>query len=1591
MCNPLGRKKFHRLQSASIEALEPRCLLTAVLSAHYDLSGTGADTSESLLTPSTVNTSSFGKQFATPLDGLVFGEPLYVPGIAITAGNQQGTHNVIYVVTENDSLYAIDSQGGTVLWQDSFVGTGNPAVNLLGASSITTVPSGDINSSDITPQIGITATPVINLANNAIYIESKTKQIVGTDATDPHYVAMLFMVDLGSGAIDKSLIIGDTQYHTSNGGYTYRVTNSGTGTDPYVNGTGDGSITSQGNINWGGTSRVYFNAMRQMDRPGLTISGNSLYVSFASHGDNGPYHGWLLRYDDASLALTGVLNTTPNGGLGGIWQGGGPVVIDSSGSIYFESGNGSFNTAASNFGANYSGLPLDADYGESFVKVVNDPTTSQGSQNANGWGLKITDFFAPSNVTSLNNGDVDLGSAGPVILPDAVGSAAHPHLLIGAGKEGKVYLLDRNNLGHFNPNSDNVVQETGANAIGGALSSPAFLLNNPAGAPNPSGILYYQSDYGGYLEAFTVSNGSFSALADSPDYYSSSLDGSPTISANVTATPIVWALYRAGNQLRAYNALNLNNELWTSASKTSGADALSGNVDKFTTPTVADGLVMVADDSFLNVYGPPVPPTSAPAAPGNVAVSSVVYNTVNVSWQDLSNNEDSFYIERSTDQTNWGVVGVVSANVTTYADTTTLENTTYYYRVRAHNSYDGSSYSAYVYSSAIMTPTAPPVGNGDGLLATYYENVSGASPLSGPVVLTRNDPSINFYWGNTAPAPGVSQTNFSVVWTGSVQAPTTGNYVFTTISDDGCQLYLRGNLDIYDWHDQGPTTTNYTTYLTAGQTISVKMEYYQNGGTATAELLWTPPGGSQAPVPFVGGYAVGQYHNDEYLRPAAVLTRVEPTLDSNLEWTNGSPSASILNTNFSATWTGKIQAQYTGSYTFYATGDDGYDLWVNGLPVISNWIDEGPTTNTATVLLSAGQEVPIEFDYFQDGGGDYAQLQWSSIYNQQQDIPQTQLYSGAAPAAPSGLTATATSGTQLTLNWKSNSSIQTGFQIQRKVDGTNTWATIATVGPTITTYNDSNLSPGMVYDYQVQATNFQANSAFSNTAVITMPTIPQTPTAAYASNVTTGSVTANWTDRATNATGYRVGIATGDADFDYILVNDPNLSSYTFTGLEAGTEYDVHISAYNIAGYNDFTGFTTATLTLLPANLAVQSGGGQATLSWAAPAYNAPDLAALTYNVYRGTSPGGEGATAYASGVTGTSYVDAAADASGTTYFYTVTAVDAGGESAASNEVSAAASADFAVGSGANLAINLNAAGAVSISQSGGTITAAENGVQLTFTGIASISVTDTASNDVLNFNGPVSAPVAFSNAGTATINVDAGTLIFAASPGNSVNLGALVVADGAGAQVTAATTDSPTTLSLGALALGQNATLDLTNNVLLLNYGAGADPISAVQQLITSGYSGGAWNGPGILSSTSPANPSYALGYADAADPGNPAGLGSGQIEIRYTLVGDANLDGKVNGADFAILASNFNQAVAGWDNGDFNYDGKANGADFAMLSANFNQGSQIAVTAAAPAAPPVTTQPALAATPTSTTVAIASPATKTPKKAHAQSRKHG
>ncbi len=284
---------------------------------------------------------------------------------------------------------------------------------------------------------------------------------------------------------------------------------------------------------------------------------------------------------------------------------------------------------------------------------------------------------------------------------------------------------------------------------------------------------------------------------------------------------------------------------------------------------------------------------------------------------------------------------------------------------------------------------------------------------------------------------------------------------------------------------------------------------------------------------------------------------------------------------------------------------------------------------------------------------------------------------------------------------------------------------------------------------------------------------------------------------------------------------------------------------------------------------------------------------------------------------------------------------------------------NFAVPSGSTLGINLGSGGAVSLSNTGSTITATQNGEQISFTGVAAITVTDTGSGDVFNFTGPSSIPFTFTGASTSTINVNAGSLTFASAA--SITLGALNIASGATALMTPSATNTPNVLNVSILLVSGTGKLDMTNSEIFVKYGAASDPISTIYGYLKSGYNNGAWNGPGIISSSAAAQNAtpgalqYGIGWADGNDGvHNVPGLSTGQIELRYTLLGDANLDGAVNGTDFSILAAGFGLGLTNWDQGNFFFGSSVNGSDFSALSGNFGQGDQIAAAAPAVVATP-------------------------------------
>jgi hypothetical protein len=527
----------------SLEMLESRLSPSVnVLTYHNDLTRSGANLEESVLTPASVYSANFGRLFSYNVDGQVFAQPLYVSNVNLP---DQTTHNVVFVATEHDSVFAFDADNPAVgrIWQDRFI---DPA------HGVTTVPAVDtLEVNNITPEIGITGTPVIDAGSGTLYVVAITKEVSGNGP--PHYLQRLHALDLATGQekFGGPAVIGDTIYDGVNFTYVNAVS---------VPGTGDGSI--------GGI--VFFNALREGQRSGLVLSNGVAYVSWASHGDYDPYHGWVIGFDAKTLLPVSVFNTSPNAGMSGIWMSGAAPAVDSDGNLYLVTGNGLFDV---------SGTQQPA-YGDSILKL----STSNG--------LAVTDYFTPWNQADLNSMDLDLGSGGVMLLPDQPGP--YPHLLLQSSKEGKVYLLNRDDLGHYQRSgsaSDDIVQELAAGTIAGGTWSAPALFND---------MVYYQGA-GDVLKAFQLSHGQLSTTPVSSANRVFGYPGAtPSISANGSSDGIVWVLYRDAAILFAFDANNLS-ELYNS-DQAPDRDQLT-SIMTFAVPTIANGHVYVGTGSSLDVFG----------------------------------------------------------------------------------------------------------------------------------------------------------------------------------------------------------------------------------------------------------------------------------------------------------------------------------------------------------------------------------------------------------------------------------------------------------------------------------------------------------------------------------------------------------------------------------------------------------------------------------------------------------------------------------------------------------------------------------------------------------------------------------------------------------------------------------------------------------------------------------------------------------------------------------------------------------------------------------------------------------------------------
>jgi hypothetical protein len=534
--------------------------LAGVYTFHNDAARTGQNLQEYALTPANVASPNFGKLWSCPVDGDVYAQPLYVANLTIGGG----VHNVLFIATEHDSVYAFDADNASCVpyWQTSALTGG-----------ATTVPVSDTGSicADILVEYGITGTPVIDPVTQTIYFVANTK-------LNGNWYQSLHRLSLATGAEQAGSPV-----------------------------TIQASVTNQSQ------TAVNFAPLWNNQRPALALTAGNVYIGWSSHCDIGDpnqsynFWGWLLGYNAATLAQSLVFNVAPNGTFGGIWMSGDAPALDSSGSLFLSTGNGTFDDTVSQ---PLPPLPPNSDFAMSFLKL--NPST-----------LAVEDFYTPSMEATWSNNDQDISSGGVTVIPDGMGPSGHPNLLVGSDKQGHLWLVDRSAMSEFNASADNTVEYLSLplqyGCSGPCVSStPGYyngtvytgMSNNPLMAfPLTNGLI--PDTTGPYSGALTVA----AAASESAEYYGYP-SPTPSISASPTGNAIVWVLDDSANHtdsghppnlaplgpavLRAYDATNLSMTLYSSSKLASDA---AGNAVKFVVPVVANGHVYVAGSHLITIYG----------------------------------------------------------------------------------------------------------------------------------------------------------------------------------------------------------------------------------------------------------------------------------------------------------------------------------------------------------------------------------------------------------------------------------------------------------------------------------------------------------------------------------------------------------------------------------------------------------------------------------------------------------------------------------------------------------------------------------------------------------------------------------------------------------------------------------------------------------------------------------------------------------------------------------------------------------------------------------------------------------------------------
>jgi hypothetical protein len=1376
--NRQSRKSFRPV----LESLELRLAPAnvPVLTGHYDAFLSGANTQETILTPANVNATNFGNLFNYAVDGYTYAQPLYVPNLTVAGG----AHNVVFAATEHDSVYAFDADGGGQLWRRSFI---NPA------GGVTTVPQSDVISADIVPEIGITGTPVIDAANT-MYVVVKTKEVVAGTA---HYVQKLHALDITTG-LDRAtggvVTIGDTTLGGPDGGYT-DTTSIG------VPGTGDGSD---------GTT-VRFNALRENQRAALTLSGGNVYLAWASHGDNGPYHGWVVGYQTSNLSLQKVFNTSPNGSASGIWESGGGLGVDPQGNLYLATGNGfgtgfspsggttalgggggalgyqgignsvavtlrAYTTSQIGLGVNgqfggqvpitgidfnagaqanpthtyqatvsYNGTTLSATitdlttnvtftappqniniaqtvgsntawvgftggtgglnveqdvqtwtYNNGATTAINHAAgfashadlTSNGSasfsgsvarvtpaangqagsifalnkvditnfsttfkfqmvagtnpiadgmtftiQNSSGGSfsesvlklspsgqLSVADYFTPFDWPTLDQNDADLGSGGTMLLPDAVGSAAHPHLLIETGKTGRLYLIDRDNMGRNNtPGGFDQNLQTVTLGGPGVWGNAAFFLDQPGnGQPGTgSGLIYYWGTSVA-AEAFRVTGGVINPTPVSQTTFAIGFPGAQPIISSGGADPnsaLMWALrvdnfgQRGPAELMAFKAEDLTQEVYSS--NATGLRDQFGSSVKFIAPIVSNGHVYAGSNGFLSVFGLFPTAATAPAAPSNLtAAARPGGSQILISWINnftAANSATANKVFRSTDGIAFQQVATVNRNATTFTDSSLNPATLYYYRVVASNQRGDSAPSN---TASVRTRIASPVltvadvcvGSVDlswtGTANNHYDVKRSTDGTTFTLIATV--PSTQTIFMDSGLAFG---TYFYQVTASSTfpEGPDTGdsNIVKATIGPVNVTHFVSpGNPGFTDHADM---VANGSAQFTVENLLRLNNNFGQAGSAFEVQ-----PVGIRG---FTTSFQV-RLHEGTQPNPADGFTfLIQPNSPTALGGAGGSlgyqgiPNSVAIkfdvfnNEGESDNSTGiffgggfpglphnpgevnipldpnnvNLRSQSTKTITLTYNGTTLIETIHDPDPGKTN---NGDFTTTYTVDLPSKIGADTAFAGFSGGTGGLFSLQdvlnWR--YNEQEgNLP---------PRAPTNLQATVVrrrtndhddfndegNRSNVVLTWLCNNAYTAqGFRIERSTDGLN-FTTVATVGPAMTSFTDLNVAQGAYY-YRVFSFNAVGSSKPSNVVTAEVH-VPPAPVNLQVLNLFAQHVEISWDPNSSDQNGFKVERSTDGVHFTQIAM----VSRYTTSYVDARLTVPVYYRVKAFTGNGDDDG-----------------------------------------------------------------------------------------------------------------------------------------------------------------------------------------------------------------------------------------------------------------------------------------------------------------------------------------------------------------------------------------------------------------------------------